>query len=94
MLGHSRRSAKTDYIPRDHYAEVTAQVVAALEAGTAPWRKPRDPDKTGGPAMPRNATTDARYRGINVLTGGPVAAEPKVHSSLFKQWVCWSEIDA
>ncbi|MBV8335840.1 MAG: DUF1738 domain-containing protein, partial [Alphaproteobacteria bacterium] len=29
-----------------------------------------DSDKVGGPALPRNATTGARYRGINVLTLG------------------------
>ncbi len=56
--------------PRDHYAAVTEQVIAALEAGTLPWRKPWDPDKAGGPGMPRNATTGARYRGVNVLTLG------------------------
>jgi antirestriction protein ArdC len=41
-----------------------------LEAGTPPWRRPWDPDKAGGPAMPRNAATGHRYRGINVLTLG------------------------
>ena len=56
--------------PRDHYQEVTDRIIAALEAGTPPWRKPWDPDKAGGPAMPRNATTGQRYRGINVLTLG------------------------
>jgi len=57
-------------VPRDHYQEVTDRIIAALEAGTPPWRKPWDPDKAGGPAMPRNATTGQRYRGINVLTLG------------------------
>ena len=55
---------------RDHYQEVTDRIVAALEAGTPPWRKPWDPDKSGGPAMPCNAATGQRYRGINVLTLG------------------------
>ena len=70
MPGHSRRSSKNDQTPRDHFADVTAQVIAALEAGIPPWRKPWDTDKAGGPAMPRNATTGVRYRGINVLTLG------------------------
>ena len=56
--------------PRDHYQEVTDRIIAALEAGTPPWRKPWDPDKAHGPAMPRNAATGQRYRGINVLTLG------------------------
>jgi len=55
---------------RDHYQDVTDRIIAALEAGTPPWRMPWDPDKTGGPAMPRNAATGQRYRGINVLTLG------------------------
>jgi antirestriction protein ArdC len=64
------RSHNNNRVPRDHYQEVTDRVIAALEAGTPPWRKPWDPDKTGGPAMPRNAATGQRYRGINVLTLG------------------------
>jgi antirestriction protein ArdC len=64
---HSGRSNRA---PRDHYQEVTDRIIAALEAGTPPWRKPWDPDKAGGPAMPRNAATAQRYRGINVLTLG------------------------
>ena len=55
---------------RDHYAEITDHVIALLEAGTPPWRRPWDPEKAGGPAMPCNAVTGARYRGINVVTLG------------------------
>jgi len=64
------RSGKSSHAPRDHYQEVTDRIIAALEAGTPPWRKPWDPDKAGGPAMPCNAATGQRYRGINVLTLG------------------------
>jgi antirestriction protein ArdC len=64
------RSAGPIRALRDHYQEVTDRIIEALEAGTPPWRKPWDPDKAGGPAMPRNATTGQRYRGINVLTLG------------------------
>jgi antirestriction protein ArdC len=64
------RGGRTGRAPRDHYQEVTDRIIEALEAGTPPWRKPWDPDKAGGPAMPRNATTGQRYRGINVLTLG------------------------
>jgi antirestriction protein ArdC len=63
-------SGKTNRAPRDHYQEVTDRIIAALESGTPPWRRPWDPDKAGGPAMPRNAATGQRYRGINVLTLG------------------------
>ena len=64
------RGGKGNHAPRDHYQEVTDRIIAALEAGTPPWRKPWDPDKAGGPAMPRNAVSGHRYRGINVLTLG------------------------
>jgi antirestriction protein ArdC len=64
------RSGGPNRAPRDHYQEVTDRIIEALEAGTPPWRKPWDPDKAGGPAMPRNAATGHRYRGINVLTLG------------------------
>jgi antirestriction protein ArdC len=64
------RGGKSNRTPRDHYQEVTDRIIAALEAGTPPWRRPWDPDKAGGPAMPRNAVTGQRYRGINVLTLG------------------------
>ena len=59
-----------DRSPRDHYAEITDQIIAALEAGTPPWRQPWDNAKAGGPRMPQNAATGVRYRGINVLTLG------------------------
>lgn len=64
------RGGRSNSAPRDHYQEVTDRIIAALEAGTPPWRRPWDPDKAGGPAMPRNAATGQRYRGINVLTLG------------------------
>jgi len=68
--GPVNRGGRTNHVPRDHYQEVTDRIIAALEAGTPPWRRPWDPDKAGGPAMPRNAATGHRYRGINVLMLG------------------------
>lgn len=55
---------------RDHYAEVTDRVIAALEAGTPPWQRKWDPHKAGGPSMPCNAVTGSRYRGINTVVLG------------------------
>ena len=70
MTYSPRRRSDTASEPRDHYADVTAQIIAALEAGTPPWRRPWDRDRAGGPTMPHNATTGARYRGINTLVLG------------------------
>ena len=61
---------KTAVARRDHYQELTDTVVAALEAGTAPWRRPWDPDKATGSTTPVNAATGRRYRGVNTLVLG------------------------
>lgn len=50
---------------RDIHAEITAQIIAALEAGTPPWRRPWG--NGFGPALPRNAVSGHRYRGVNAL---------------------------
>ncbi len=68
--GNRERNTSSPASRRDHYQDVTDRIIAALEASTPPWRKPWDPDKSGGPAMPCNAATGQRYRGINVLTLG------------------------
>ena len=48
------------------YAEKVAEtLIAALEAGTAPWQKPWAPGAAD--FMPYNPTTGKRYRGINAL---------------------------
>jgi antirestriction protein ArdC len=76
--------------PRDHYQEVTDRITAALEAGTPPWRRPWDRDKTGGPAMPRNAVTGKNYRGINVLTLG---LSPLAFSSGDPRWATYRQAE-
>ena len=52
----------------DLYQEVTDRIVAMIEAGAAPWRKPWTmPRLPGVPALPVNAATGQPYHGINVL---------------------------
>ena len=46
----------------DVYEQVTDQVIAALEAGVAPWRKPWT-----GTDMPLSLSTKKPYRGINLF---------------------------
>ena len=55
---------------RDHYQELTDKIVAALEVGTAPWRRPWDPNACGGSTTPVNAATGHRYRGVNLFVLG------------------------
>src|SRR3954447_12100364 len=74
--------------PRDHSAEVTAQIIAALEAGTPPWRRPWDRDKAGGPMMPHNAITGTGYRGINALVLG---MSPLAFMSCDPRWATYKQ---
>ena len=48
------------------YAEVTQRVIAELEEGRLPWVQPWDSSACEC-GMPRNATTDRAYSGINIL---------------------------
>ena len=50
---------------RDLYAEVSARIVAELEAGAAPWIKPWS--TTAGANIPCNAATNRPYSGCNVI---------------------------
>ncbi|MFW5393506.1 zincin-like metallopeptidase domain-containing protein [Yersinia sp. 2544 StPb PI] len=51
----------------DLYQQVTDKIVAALENGTPPWRKPwRAAQKPVGSALPVNATTGKAYSGVNI----------------------------
>ncbi|ATE66347.1 ArdC family protein [Rhizorhabdus dicambivorans] len=50
----------------DLYEEVTARIIAELEAGRVPWGQPWD-SAACVPSLPRNALTGRPYSGINVL---------------------------
>ncbi len=45
------------------YDVITDRIVAQLEAGTVPWRKPWN----GQAGMPKNLVSGKEYRGINVF---------------------------
>lgn len=48
------------------YEEVTARIIAELEAGRFPWVQPWD-SAAAAPGLPRNAVSGRAYSGINVL---------------------------
>jgi antirestriction protein ArdC len=50
---------------RNLQKEITDRIVAMLEAGTIPWRKPWS--GAGFAGMPRNAITNRAYSGVNVV---------------------------
>lgn len=54
---------KTDRVKRDLYAEVTAQVQAALDAGVVPWKRPWQ----SGADAHRNPVSGTVYRGVNPM---------------------------
>lgn len=91
-MAYPRRSRAEGAAPRDHYAEITAQVIAALEAGTLPWRQPWDAGKAGaGPMSPRNAVTGRRYRGINVLMLGMTGL---IFAGTDPRWLTYRQAEA
>ncbi|MBB1092115.1 DUF1738 domain-containing protein [Rhodopseudomonas palustris] len=49
------------------YSEITDKIIAELEAGRVPWAQPWGTAANASLAMPRNAATQRRYSGINVL---------------------------
>jgi hypothetical protein len=60
-VSHSQRGR----MKRDLYAEVSARIIAELEAGAAPWIKPWS--ATPGANTPGNAVTNRPYSGCNVV---------------------------
>jgi len=69
---------------RDLYEEVTAKILAQLEAGVIPWQKPWDSAGIGG--FPINAITRKPYRGINVLILACSAPAAGNGWATYKQW--------
>ncbi|MDZ4867618.1 MAG: zincin-like metallopeptidase domain-containing protein [Alphaproteobacteria bacterium] len=60
---------------RDIAAEITAKILADLEHGVMPWRKPWDGARTGAPlGLPQRATGEL-YRGVNIVLLWIAAAE-------------------
>ncbi|RCK45969.1 antirepressor [Thalassospira profundimaris] len=50
------------------YDEVTARIIAELEAGRAPWVQPwGTPEAKAGLGLPKNALTGRAYSGVNIL---------------------------
>lgn len=66
MSRHTRARVSDDRASL--YAEITDKIIAELEAGRVPWVQPWGTATIKAPlAMPRNASTQRGYSGINVL---------------------------
>ena len=64
---------------------------AALEAGTAPWRRPCDKTACGGATAPVSAATGHRYRGINLFVLG---MSPLAFASNDPRWCSYRQAAA
>jgi putative DNA primase/helicase len=62
-----KKRVSEDGVEKKSFSEQVAErLIAALEAGTAPWQKPWKAGEPNG-LMPFNPTTKERYKGINSL---------------------------
>jgi len=67
--------------------DITNQIVAAIEAGTPPWRQPWSSHENAG--APTNAVTKRRYSGVNPMILQLSAARNGFRSkywATFRQW--------
>ncbi|QPT13572.1 DUF1738 domain-containing protein [Serratia rubidaea] len=90
----SRRPAKARRERTDLYQQVTDKIIAAIETGTLPWRKPWRTDKGRGAStaiMPQNGTTGYHYSGVNVLLLWMAADERGFHSN---RWLTYKQAEA
>ena len=53
--------------PANYRKDLTEQIIRQLEAGTAPWQKPWNPDLSPLHGTPHNAVTERPYHGGNHL---------------------------
>ncbi|UVO50163.1 zincin-like metallopeptidase domain-containing protein [Sphingomonas sp. SUN019] len=73
------------------YDEVTAQIIADLEAGRVPWVQPWGMAGGAAPGLPRNALTARAYSGVNILIlWGAVIA----HGWPSQSWLTFAQAQA
>jgi len=75
---------------RDIYADVTNQIVEALDRGVRPWSRPWDLNNSAVGMLPRRHTGEA-YRGVNVLLLWAAATERGYAS---QTWMTYKQVHA
>jgi antirestriction protein ArdC len=83
MVNYCASSDRTDV-----YARVTAEIVAAIEAGAGAWRMPWHHDGAAT-ARPTNVASGKRYRGINTVALWVAAVRAGYDQGLwgtYRQW--------
>jgi antirestriction protein ArdC len=76
-------------VRRDLYQEVTDKLIAAIEAGTAPWQRPWEQVASAG--LPMNGSTDRHYNGVNALLL-MIAAQSEGYSD--HRWFTFRQLSA
>ena len=67
-MSRSAARARTGQDRTSLYSEITDKIIAELEAGRVPWVQPWGTAAAKASlAMPKNAATERRYSGVNVL---------------------------
>lgn len=78
--------------PKQGYSERVAQeIIAQIEAGTAPWQKPWD-GRAAVAGMPFNPTTGKRYRGMNTVY--LMCKQPKDADPEDTRWMTYNQAKA
>jgi antirestriction protein ArdC len=76
---------------QDVYTRITAQIIASLERGVRPWRKPWGGDNAAGRISRPLRHNFVPYRGINVFILWASALERGFHSSI---WMTFQQAHA
>jgi antirestriction protein ArdC len=70
------------------YAQVTASIIAQLEAGAVPWTRPWKTFKPGSGVLPINAITGRAYSGVNIPILWGAASK---HGFATHQWMTFRQ---
>ena len=77
----------------DIYAEITNQIIEAVEAGAENYQMPWHVNGADS-VLPVNASTHRPYRGVNVMMLWAVAAKKEYATSLWATYQQWRELSA
>ena len=87
-----RKSRKSQTNQIDLYQQVTDKIIASIERGVLPWRKPwRDSKRSAGSPIPSNASTGRHYNGVNIMLLWLSAEEQGFNSN---RWLTWKQAQA
>lgn len=94
MMSKTARKPEPHATPhRDLHQTLTDKIIAAIEAGAGDWQMPWHRPGTAF-SIPRNALTDARYQGCNILSLWIDADAKKFDNPVWATFKQWQELGA